>query len=61
MSLVPVTDWAVKTRAPVKGKEKYGTVIEVGENIYHRVNHATEDKGQPPMSARACFAYEAPE
>ncbi len=60
MRLVPVTDGAVKAGMPVEGKEQHGTVIEVGENIYHRVNHTAKDKRQLPMSARVGSVHEAP-
>lgn len=61
MRLVPITDWAVKARMPVKGEEQHGTIVVMGEDVNHGMNHATEDEGQPPVSACADFVHEAPE
>ena len=61
MCLIPITDGAVKADVPFKGKEQHGTIIVVGEDVDHRVNHTAEDEGQPPMSASVGHVHEAPE
>jgi len=61
MRPVPITDGTVKSDMPLKGKEQHGTVVVVCENINDRMNHATKDKGQPPMSACVGLVEEAPE
>lgn len=61
MRPVPVTDWAVEAHVPVEREEEHGTVAVVGKDVDERVNHAAENEGQPPMSARIGFVHEAPE
>ncbi len=61
MCPVPVTDWAVEARVPVEREEQHGTVVVMGEDVNHGMNHAAEDEGQPPMSVRVGFVHEAPE
>ncbi len=58
---VPVTDGTVKAGMPVEGEEQHGSVVVMGEDINHGVNHAAEDERQPPMSARVWFVHETPE
>jgi len=57
----PVTDGAVEAGMPIEREEQHGTIIVVGEDVYGGVDHAAEDKGQPPMSACAEFVHETPE
>ncbi len=60
MSLVPITDWALKTPVPIKGKEEHRAIVEVSEDINGGMNHASEYEPQPPMSARVGLFEEAP-
>lgn len=61
MSLVPITDRAVKAYMPVEGKEQDRAIVVVGEDIDARVHDAAKDEGQPPISTSTDFVHEAPE